>query len=778
MRALLLVVLGSLPHAASWTTISQPRYGAQLEHIKNLYDNTWEHGAMPAQQTLGFLWTVPNDPTSHEGLGAGITWAWDPNLCTRILSRFTEDFFFIPSINCDNLKAAMTRGFASWSDNSVYVSFTDVTEECAKIGQLNENCPLAEIWITTIEGTGDTSGAGATQGLTENSRRQLQDSTTDSLVNDTLYIKLQENLGGATTSAAVALPKTLWSWDFRYTSGVRPSKDNVLETVGGTVAFNADLCWYLDSTFCYSFHSVKNQLPSLSAEEVAWIFRGALLLIWGIAAMYLLWQVCHVCARARSHHHANQCQAWSEALHEFSMLGCSLRVILLLAPPIFYLKIFVPCWNCYDFEAAATHEVGHILGLSHPDNVMTSLCTDPAMECGTTPGQNVYSPMFSSGMRLNASTCLKPWQDVEPYEPTLTDPDAVKLSIMKALTQHNPSVCLSEDDLEALNTLYPDCVGSISTPVCNKTPYNIGWLRLTVWLVVPSLICLLLLLCIFTYTQYHQNKKFEHILQRKLSAEDKIGEHKKQADKAEASAHRNKKEKEKVKKELEEHKKDVEKKIEKEVRRRSIVYEARLQELQAYQSTQKSLKADGTRETLGAVGVIRAAGRRRRPACARLAHDLLVRGARRRREEHAVPAARAHVQAGDARLPRGEPRRQHRHALERRGRARAPRELHHQFPPLVLGALGLVGGRRRGDWRLLGGRRVGGGAVRTAARPAEHPVQGAREPRARGPRARAAEGRVLVRLGGAQLVGRLGGRGRDLGHDQPGCGLNRAAGGP
>ena len=601
VHALLLVVLGSLPHAASWTTISQSRYGAQLEHIKNLYDNTWEHGAMPAQQTLGFLWTVPNDPTSHEGLGAGITWAWDPNLCTRILSQFTEDFFFIPSINCDNLKAAMTRGFASWSDNSVYVSFTDVTEECAKIGQLNENCPLAEIWITTIEGTGDASGAGATQGLTENSRRQLQDSTTDSLVNDTLYIKLQENLGGATTSAAVALPKTLWSWDFRYTSGVRPSKDNVLETVGGTVAFNADLCWYLDSTFCYSFHSVKNQLPSLSAEEVAWIFRGALLLIWGIAAMYLLWQVCHVCARARSHHHANQCQAWSEALHEFSMLGCSLRVILLLAPPIFYLKIFVPCWDCYDFEAAATHEVGHILGLSHPDNVMTSLCTDPAMECGTTPGQNVYSPMFSSGMRLNASTCLKPWQDVEPYEPTLTDPDAVKLSIMKALTQHNPSVCLSEDDLEALNTLYPDCVGSISTPVCNKTPYNIGWLRLTVWLVVPSLICLLLLLCIFTYTQYHQNKKFEHILQRKLSAEDKIGEHKKQADKAEASAHRNKKEKEKVKKELEEHKRDVEKKIEKEVRRRSIVYEARLQELQAYQSTQKSLKANGTRETLGAL---------------------------------------------------------------------------------------------------------------------------------------------------------------------------------
>ena len=44
----------------------------------------------------------------------------------------------------------------------------------------------------------------------------------------------------------------------------------------------------------------------------------------------------------------------------------------------------------------------------------------------------------------------------------------VRPSIMKALTQHNPSVCLSEDDLEAINTLYPDCTHQISVPVCFK----------------------------------------------------------------------------------------------------------------------------------------------------------------------------------------------------------------------------------------------------------------------------------------------------------------------
>lgn len=101
--------------------------------------------------------------------------------------------------------------------------------------------------------------------------------------------------------------------------------------------------------------------------------------------------------------------------------------------------------RCFDFEAAATHEVGHVLGLSHPDNVAESLSVGGST--GTTPGQNVYSTILAGGGRLSELSCQSPWSWVEPGVPPGSEVD-VRPSIMKALTQHNPSVCLTEDDLE------------------------------------------------------------------------------------------------------------------------------------------------------------------------------------------------------------------------------------------------------------------------------------------------------------------------------------------
>ena len=48
-----------------------------------------------------------------------------------------------------------------------------------------------------------------------------------------------------------------------------------------------------------------------------------------------------------------------------SIIGTALRFTLFVLPWPFYDAIFSVCWDCYDFEAGAAHEMGHLLG-HHP----------------------------------------------------------------------------------------------------------------------------------------------------------------------------------------------------------------------------------------------------------------------------------------------------------------------------------------------------------------------------------------------------------------------------
>ena len=211
---------------------------------------------------------MPEDPTSHEGLGGGITWAWDPALCDALLPRFREDFFFVPFVTCTMLKAAMNRGFASWSANSARISFVDVTEECDKLGKLSPDCPLAELWVTILPSSGGGADTGSQSGQ---STGRLSTSAALSL-HDEADTSLSEALGGSST-AALAQPVARYSTRFRYTNGVRPSSGRVIETHGGVISFNNKLCWYLDSTFCANFHAMKRRFSNLTPDEILWIGR-------------------------------------------------------------------------------------------------------------------------------------------------------------------------------------------------------------------------------------------------------------------------------------------------------------------------------------------------------------------------------------------------------------------------------------------------------------------------------------------------------------------------
>ena len=128
------------------------------------------------------------------------------------------------------------------------------------------------------------------------------------------------------------------------------------------------------------------------------------------------------------------------------------------------------------------HEIGHLLGLDHPDRLA---------DYNTVPTARMDDP----------GVCTNP-DDYLMYEAPADD--AESYTVMHSLTQHPFEVCISEDDLAGLNWLYPACEGVFTVPTCFKSARNIGWLRLFCWVVLPLLIALVFLLLLIACVKRHQ----------------------------------------------------------------------------------------------------------------------------------------------------------------------------------------------------------------------------------------------------------------------------------
>lgn len=210
-------LLACAARVSAWTTTTQARFGTSLSRIVNESNGI---GTGNTQGSLGYLWSLPASSTDHTGLGGSITWAWDPNLCTKLLPKFNEDFWGISFISCASLKASMHRAFATWGANHRHIKFTEVTDVCAAEGQLHSGCTRAEVWVTSL---------------------------------------INNPSSTAPLEAALAVPNPRFSTTFRYTNGLQPyiafgafkQPRSVPEVIGGTISFQTDsICWYLDSDFC------------------------------------------------------------------------------------------------------------------------------------------------------------------------------------------------------------------------------------------------------------------------------------------------------------------------------------------------------------------------------------------------------------------------------------------------------------------------------------------------------------------------------------------------
>ena len=105
MARLLLLTLALVAPVFAWVSKSQSMYGAQISEIAAQMNGA--SSSRDPQAQLAWLWHFPENTGDSRGLGGGITYAWDPNLCEPLASRFSEDIFGFPGfLDCSTIKAA------------------------------------------------------------------------------------------------------------------------------------------------------------------------------------------------------------------------------------------------------------------------------------------------------------------------------------------------------------------------------------------------------------------------------------------------------------------------------------------------------------------------------------------------------------------------------------------------------------------------------------------------------------------------------------------------
>lgn len=178
------------------------------------------------------------------------------------------------------------------------------------------------------------------------------------------------------------------------------------------ISISTEHCWFSDASFC---HAIQSRWTILSALLLsAWLIGTA-------AAAALL---CHR-RNARAY--------------------CILPIVVCVVfPPLVYWGAMRPCLRCHDFGALLLHEIGHVLGLLHPDDdTATNMC----------------------GCGANASYCNN----------TMNVPGAPP-PIMWSVTRPRASYCLTQDDIDGARTLHAPqaCTSPLA---CYETAEFIGVAR-------------------------------------------------------------------------------------------------------------------------------------------------------------------------------------------------------------------------------------------------------------------------------------------------------------
>lgn len=205
--------------------------------------------------------------------------------------------------------------------------------------------------------------------------------------------------------------------------------------------FNSDKCWFADRIFCSWVHE----------HQVIVFFAAAV--VWCVSLFSLLALACAASPRERRHHRTTL----------FPILRLALWSTVIAVPWIFF-AVLLPCLECFDVVLTTAHEVGHLLGLGHPDDTTHA----------------VYQGCGAAAIPVNATEVV------------------VDAGVMHSTFQHRPTACLSQGDADGVRTLFAPsacgdevvCYDHASAAGLTKASMALVWSFVFAWCVVALRWCL------------------------------------------------------------------------------------------------------------------------------------------------------------------------------------------------------------------------------------------------------------------------------------------------